>query len=79
MQQQTKISGQSNLTKPDCHCTQTVQSYLPGGANMQPIGIHTIPVLSPAESLQAYRPLTCPDNGRLPSWFYKKNQIFANC
>jgi len=53
-----------------------VQSYSPGFAKVHPIGIRTLPVLSPAESLWTwvYRPWTCPGIGRQPSCF---NRFFV--
>jgi len=52
-----------------------VQSYSLGCANMHPIDIRIVPVLSPVESLWVYRPRTCPVIGSPPSWFCR-NQTF---
>ena len=68
-----QTSGQSNFTYGrivDAHRqTETVQSYLPGSANMHPIGIRTVLVLSPAELFWTYWLQTCPSISCLPSWF----------
>jgi len=47
--------------RPHCRRTRMIQSYSPGSANVHPIwcipiGIHTLPVLPPAELLWVYQP-----------------------